>query len=192
MKNIFHLLLLFLCVFQISSFARAEAILGLDYMLFTDKSTVEANTSTTSSKSMYLINVQFGVGQKKSFFIGWALYNVGTKDEVNLGKSNYSTQDMGPSFRYQFGHGGLYFVNFVYGIQTKTAYDSGGTADSWLGTNYLLQFGVSPEISESFSVSFAYNMFTGAAKTKVVSSVQTDVSYSKALMAPTLGLIYKW
>ena len=141
---------------------------------------------------MYLINVQFGVGQKKSFFIGWALYNVGTKDEVNLGKSNYSTQDMGPSFRYQFGHGGLYFVNFVYGIQTKTAYDSGGTADSWLGTNYLLQFGVSPEISESFSVSFAYNMFTGAAKTKVVSSVQTDVSYSKALMAPTLGLIYKW
>ncbi len=192
MKNTSFLFIFVLSFILISPLAKAEAILGLDYILFTDKNTVESTTSSASSKTMYLINVQFGVGQKKSFFIGWALYNVGTKDDVNSQKSNYSTQDMGPSFRYEFGHGGLYFINFVYGIQTKTAYDSGGTADAWLGTNYLLQFGVSPEISESFSVSFAYNMFTGTAKTKVVSSVQTDVSYSKAFMAPTLGLIYKW
>ena len=176
----------------LSSFAKAEALIGLDYILFTDKNTVESNTSASSSKSMYLFNVQFAINSKKSLRIGWALYSVTTVDEVNNQKSNYTTQDMGPSIRYEFGHAGLYYVNFVYGIQVKTTYDSGSTSQTWLGTNYLTQFGVSPEISDSFSVNFAFNYFSGAATTKVVTTTQTDVSYSKAFMTPTVGLTYKW
>lgn len=183
---------IFLLFFLLSARAKTEALIGLDYILFTDKNTVEATTSATSSKSMYLFNVQFSINQKKNFYFGWALYNVATKDDVNQQISNYSTQDMGPSLRYDFGRSGLYFFNFVYGIQTKTAYDSGGTAEDWLGTNYLAQLGVNPEISENFYVSFAFNFFNGAAKTKVVSAAQTSVSYTKAFMTPTVGVSYKW
>lgn len=178
--------------FIFSSMAKADALIGFDYILFTDKTTVETSTSAASAKTMYLINIQFTVNQRKSLFVGWGLYNVATKDEVNQQESNYATQDMGPSLRYEFGRSGLYFINFVYGIRTVTTYDSGGTAESWLGTNYLAQLGVNPAISENFYISFAFNFFTGAAITKVVSSVQTDVSYSKAFMTPTVGMNYKW
>jgi hypothetical protein len=175
-----------------SSFVKAEALIGLDYILFTDINTVESDTSATSSKSMYLFNVQFSINSKKNLRIGWALYSVTTSDEVNNQQSNYATQDMGPSIRYEFGRSGLYYVNFVYGIQVKTTYDSGSTSQTWLGTNYLAQVGVAPEISDSFAVNFAFNFFNGAAITKVVTTTQTDVSYSKAFMTPTVGLTYKW
>jgi len=180
-----------LCFF-VSTFANATALLGLDYILFTDKSTVETTTSATSAKSMYVFNIGFTINQKKSVYLGWSLYNVTSKDEVNEQKSNYSTQDMGPSLRYEFGRGGLYYINFIYGIRTTTNYDSGGTVEQWLGTNYLLQLGVSPEVAENFQVSFTFNYFSGSAAKKLVSDVQTSVSYSKAFMTPTVGFNYKW
>jgi hypothetical protein len=176
----------------IGSLSHADALLGLDYILFTDKNTVESDTSSTSSKTMYAFNVQFSINQKKNFYLGWALYNVTTKDDVNQQKSNYATADMGPSFRYEFGRSGLYFVNFIYGIRTQTTFDTGGISEQWLGTNYLMQFGVSPEISDNFLVSFAFNYFSGGSSKKVVSDVQTSVSYSKAFMTPTVGINYKW
>lgn len=182
---------LFFCIL-ISSLSQATALLSLDYILFTDKNTVEANTSTSSNKSMYVANLGFTINQKKNFYIGWTLYNVATKDDVNQQKSNYSTQDMGPSLRYEFGRSGLYFVNLVYGVRTQTNYDSGGTAEQWLGTNYLIQFGVTPEIAENFVVSFAFNYFSGSSAKKLVSDVQTSVSYSKAFMTPTIGIAYRW
>lgn len=141
---------------------------------------------------MYVFNLGFTINQKKSFYIGWSLYNVATKDEVNQQKSNYTTQDMGPSLRYEFGRSSMYFINFIYGIRTQTAYDSGGTAEQWLGTNYLLQLGVAPEIADGVQVSFAFNYFSGGAAKKLVSDVQTSVSYSKAFMTPTVGINYKW
>lgn len=182
---------LLLCILA-SSMTHAAAIFGLDYILFTDKNTVEATTSSSSNKSMYLMNLGFTINQRKTFYLGWALYNVTTKDDVNQQKSNYATQDMGPSLRYEFGRGGLYFVNLVYGIRTQTNFDSGGTAEQWLGTNYLFQIGVAPEISDSFVVSFAFNYFSGSSAKKLVSDVQTSVSYSKAFMTPTVGIAYKW
>jgi len=182
---------LVLCIF-ISSFSHAATFIGLDYILFTDKTTVETNTSATTSKTMYQANILFSITQKKTFYIGWGIYNVTTKDEVAQQKSNYATQDMGPSLRYEFGRGGLYFTNFTYGIRTKTTYDSGGASEEWLGTNYLLQLGVAPEVSENFVVSFAFNYFSGGAAKKVVSDTQTTVSYSKAFMTPTVGVAYKW
>ncbi|MBL7544113.1 MAG: hypothetical protein JNL11_09865 [Bdellovibrionaceae bacterium] len=182
---------LLLCLLT-SSLAPAAALMSIDYILFTDANTVETTTSTKSAKSMYAFNLQFSLNAKKNLYFGWSLYNVTTKDETNQQKSNYATQDMGPSIRYEMGRSGLYFINFIYGIKTKTSFDSGSTAEEWLGTNYLLQLGVNPEISENFNASFAFNYFSGAAKTRVVSNAQTDVSYSKAFMTPTIGLIYKW
>lgn len=190
MTYLFSKSILLLLLFSFT--ALSEVMIGLDYILFTDANTVEATTSTKSSKTLYSINLQFAINQKKSVFLGWALYNVATKDDVNQQQSNYATQDMGPSLRYIFGRRGLYFLNVVYGVQTKTAYDSGGTSENWLGTNTLLQLGVSPEVSENFFVNFSFNYFNGAAKTKVVSSTQTDVSYSKAFMTPTVGMSYRW
>lgn len=141
---------------------------------------------------MYAFNLAFTINQKKTLYLGWGLYNVASKDEVNQQKSNYSTQDMGPSLRYEFGRGALYFLNFIYGIRATTTYDSGGTAEQWLGTNYLLQLGVAPEVAEGFHVSFAFNYFNGSAAKKLVSDVQTSVSYSKSFITPTVGINYKW
>lgn len=141
---------------------------------------------------MYLANFLFTINQKKNVYLGWGLFNVTTKDEVNEQKSNYTTQDMGPSLRYEFGRSGLYYLNFVYGIRTKTTFDSGGDTEEWLTTNYLLQLGVAPELSESTVISFAFNYFSGGASKKVVNDTQTSVSYTKAFMAPTIGLAYKW
>tara|TARA_B110001454_G_C12723312_1_gene436626 strand:- start:41223 stop:41795 length:573 start_codon:yes stop_codon:yes gene_type:complete len=188
--GIFSKCLLF-CIL-ISSLSHASAILGLDYILFTDKNTVEANTSSSSNKSMYVFNLGFTINQKKSFYFGWSVYSVITKDETNNQFSNYTTQDMGPSFRYEFGRGGWYFLSFIYGIRTQTSFDTGGTEETWLGTNYLFQAGVSPELSESFHVVFAFNYFHGGSTKKLVSDTQTDVTYSKAFMTPTLGVTYKW
>lgn len=182
---------LLLCIL-ISSLSEAGALIGLDYILFTDRNTVETATSSSSNKSMYVFNVAFTINQKKSLYFGWSVYSVITKDETNNQFSNYTTQDMGPSFRYEFGRGGWYFLSFVYGIRTQTSFDTGGTAEEWLGTNYLFQAGVAPELSESFQVVFAFNYFSGGATKKLVSGVQTDVTYSKAFMTPTVGITYKW
>ena len=175
-----------------SASASASVLLGFDYILFTDKNDVTSTTSASSSKALYSFDIQFSINQKKSLYVGWSIYNVTTADEVNNEQSNYATQDMGPSVRYEFGRSGLYYLNFIYGIRTQTTYDSGGTSEDWLGTNYLVQVGVNPQISDSFFVSFAFNFFNGAAITKVVSSAQTDVSYSKTFITPTVGLVYKW
>lgn len=179
-------------LFLLSSYCFGSALVDLNYILFTDKNTVESTTSTNSSKSMYNICLAFSVDSKKSFYFGWGLYNVLTKDEVNQQQSNYSTQDMGPYLRYEFGRSKTFYTGLVYGIQTKTSYDSGSTAEEWLGTNYLIQLGVNPEVSDNLFVNFSFNYFSGSTKKKVVSSVQTDVSYSKAFMSPSIGLSYKW
>ncbi|OYZ23051.1 MAG: hypothetical protein B7Y39_06720 [Bdellovibrio sp. 28-41-41] len=51
---------LLLCIL-ISSLSEASALLGLDYILFTDRNTVETATSSSSSKSMYVFNVAFSI-----------------------------------------------------------------------------------------------------------------------------------
>lgn len=176
----------------LTSKAFSAALVDFNYVISTDKNTIEATTSTSMSKSLYNFCLAFTVDSKKSFYFGWGLYNVNTKDEVNQQQSNYTTQDMGPYFRYEFGRSKLYYLGLVYGIQTKTAYDSGGTSEEWLGTNYLIQFGANPEVTESLSVNFGFNYFSGSSNKKVVSSVQSEVSYSKAFMSPSIGLSYKW
>lgn len=172
--------------------AESAALIDLNYALSTDKNTIDSSYSTSISKSLYNICLAFTVDSKKSFYFGWGLYNVTTKDEVNQQKSNYTTQDMGPYFRYEFGRSKLYYLGIIYGIQAKTSYDSGGTAEEWLGTNYLIQLGVDPEITENMTANFSFNYFSGSTSKKVVSSVQTEVSYSKAFMSPSIGLSYKW
>lgn len=172
--------------------AVSAALVDFNYAMTTDKNTIDSTNSTSISKSLYNFCLAFSVDSKKSFYFGWGLYNVTTKDEVNQQKSNYTTQDMGPYLRYEFGKSKMYYLGLVYGIQAKTSYDSGGTAEEWLGTNYLLQFGVDPEISESMTANFSFNYFTGSTSKKVVSSVQSEVSYSKAFLSPSIGLTYKW
>ncbi|MCB0370711.1 MAG: hypothetical protein KDD45_15130 [Bdellovibrionales bacterium] len=187
LKTYYLILILFFCSNCFSS-----ALIDLNYIVFTDKNTVESNTSTSSSKSIYNICFAFSIDNKKTFYFGWGLYNVTTKDEVNQEQSNYVTQDMGPYFRYEFGRSKLYYFGIIYGIQTKTSFDTGGSSEDWLGTNYLVQLGVDPEVSDNLNVNFSLNYFSGASTTKVVSSVQTDVSYSKAFMSPSIGISYKW
>lgn len=183
---------LIILIIILASKGFSAALVDFNYVISTDKNTIEATTSTNMSKSLYNFCLAFTVDSKKSFYFGWGLYNVSTKDEVNQQQSNYTTQDMGPYLRYEFGRSKLYYFGLVYGIQTKTAYDSGGTAEEWLGTNYLIQFGANPEITENLSVNFGFNYFSGSSSKKVVSSVQTAVSYSKAFMSPSIGLSYKW
>lgn len=172
--------------------AQSAALIDFNYALSTDKNTIDSTNSTSISKSLYNFCIAFSLDSKKSFYFGWGLYNVATKDDVNQQKSNYTTQDMGPYFRYEFGKSKMYYLGLVYGIQAKTAFDSGGTAEEWLGTNYLIQLGVDPEISDSLTANFSFNYFSGSASKKVVSSVQSEVSYSKAFMSPSIGLTYKW
>lgn len=176
----------------VSIAARSAAIIQLDYILFTDKTTVDTSISGDSKKSLYNINILFSTNSKKTIYFGWGLYNVLTKDIVNNQEANYSTQDMGPSFRYEFSKNGLFYFGAIYGIRASTKFDTGGTAEEWLGTNYLLQLGVNPELNENFYVDFAFNYFSGSVNKKVVSSVQTEVTYTKAFMAPSIGLTYKW
>lgn len=185
-----HLILLILSLASMS--AESAALIDLNYALSTDKNTIDSSFSTNISKSLYNICLAFTVDSKKSFYFGWGLYNVTTKDDVNQQKSNYTTQDMGPYFRYEFGKSKMYYFGLVYGIQAKTSYDSGGTAEEWLGTNYLIQLGVDPEITDNMTANFSFNYFSGSASKKVVSSVQSEISYSKAFMSPSIGLSYKW
>lgn len=182
---------LILILLILSQKSMASALIDLNYIMFTDKNTVETDTSTTSSKSLYNVALGFSIDSKKSFYFGWGLYSVLTKDDVNQQKNNYSTQDMGPYFRYEFGKK-MYFFGLTYGIQTKTTFDTGGTSEEWLSTNYLVQLGINPEISDGFCVNFIFNYFSGSTKKKVISDVQTDVAYSKAFMSPSIGISYKW
>lgn len=181
-----------LFIFLSNYYCFSSALLNLDYILLTDKNTVETTTSSASTKSLYSFNLGFSIDNKKSFYFGWGLYSVITKSELSQQEANYTTQDMGPYFRYEFGRSQLVYAALTYGIQTKTAFNTGSADEDWLGTNYLLQVGVKPEISDSFTANFSLNYFTGSAKKKVVSSFESDVSYTKTFMCPSIGLAYKW
>lgn len=189
--NISFLFVLLSIIFTYQK-GQAEANASIDYITLSDKTTVDATYGTTSAKSSYSANVQFSINQRKTIFFGWGIYNVTTSDETNTQKLNYTTQDMGPSIRWFWGKGEIYFFNFIYGIQSKTSFNTGGTSEEWSGTNYLTQIGVSPSVSDSFKVSFSILYFIGSVSKKTLDSVQSNVSYSKAFMSPSIGLLYTW
>lgn len=172
--------------------SKAGILLQLDYITGNEGMTSVSGTSASTS-SYYNFNIAFDATSKKNLFLGWGVMSASTSQQVaGATAETFSSSDMGPSLRWEFGGGKNQALTLVYGIIGKGTYGLGGTTEAWTGTTYLIQYAVEPEINEMWRLGFSLNMYSGSFNKKVVSSVATDISYAKTMLFPMFGLIYRF
>lgn len=125
--------------------------------------------------------------------IGWYMLAVSSKENFppNVNQS-LTSSDMGPAVRLQIDRQKRFSLTLAYGIICKGNFNDGLTDESLTGESYLLKFAIEPEIADRYFIGVGLNYYVANYKTRVISSVQSDVSYKNTLIFPSLSFSYRY
>lgn len=186
MKKIFPLLLF---LFGIKSHAW---MVDLNSDLVTESFTTSSEQK--SSRQFFLLGFMGDLGryEKTYYYLGWGVISAATKDTNETAgiDQKFSTLDMGPIFRINFGSRALYSLTLVYALFAKGQLDTGSASEKITGSSYLAKFAIEPEINENFRLGFGLNYYAAQYSKSVTDSVETDVSYKTQRMFPSISLSF--
>ncbi len=146
---------------------------------------------TTSSSTNYFFNLGVLFNLDKRTWGGWNFSGI-SSSSTNTTTTTYSSQDTGPFLKWQFGKSEVFNFSFAYNIQSKATFSDGTTNETWSGTSYWLQWGISPEVREGLHIGFSLNYYGANYNKKVVNSTETAVSNTKTWIFPMFQLTKQW
>lgn len=150
------------------------------------------NTEQKSSRQFFMLGILGDLGryERTRYYLGWGVISAATKDTNDSAgvDQKFSTLDMGPIFRVNFGSRSLYSLTLVYALFAKGKLDTSGTEENITGTSYVAKFAIEPEITENFRLGFGLNYYAAQYSKSVTNSVETDVSYKTNRMFPSISL----
>lgn len=128
----------------------------------------------------------------KKWWIGWNVFSSQFETSMESNKSSYSSMDMGPSFKYEFGSDQVYFLKGTYHLNIESTVKIGTSTEKIQGSSYVVGFGVQPQIYDGVRLGVSLNYYSGSHSKKVVSSVQSTVSYSNSWIYPSINLGFQF
>lgn len=128
----------------------------------------------------------------KKWWIGWNVFSASFASTMENDKVNYSSTEMGPSFKYEWGSDQIYFFKGTYNLNIESTATIGSSAEKIQGSSYLVGFGVQPQINDSVRLGISFNYYSGSHAKKVVNNVQSTVSYSNSWIYPSINLSFQF
>lgn len=187
MKKMLRLWLFALC--STVSFRIHAAIIDANVFYFTDATS--AATDSSNAVTAYAFYLGFALDKKGNYLAGWNFASYSTTAEADPTTIEYSSTQMGPAFVAYLNKDQTWRVGLAYNLKTTADYDkTGSTAEEWRGTGISGDIGYQLHFSESFSLGIRLNYSQSTYSEKVVGAVKTDVSYTKNLIYPSLGLTF--
>lgn len=181
-------LLIFQFLLLASVAARAEAVVDINYFMFTD--TMKYSGTYSSSKTNY--NLAVVVDVSKKIYIGWNIFGMTVSDKISSPSvtQKYAAADMGPCFRWKIDSKKMYSLNFAYLLSSTTTFTNSSTTEKWRGVPMLVRFSIEPEISEKMHMGLSLGYYMMSATEKVVTNTTSTVSYSRNWIYPSFSLSY--
>lgn len=128
----------------------------------------------------------------KKWWIGWNVFSASFASTMEAEKVNYSSTEMGPSFKYEFGSDQIYFFKGTYNLNIESTATIGTDAEKIQGSSFNVGFGVQPQIYDGVRLGISLNYYSGSHTKKVVSSVQSTVSYTNTWIYPSVNLGFQF
>lgn len=161
----------------------------LDFNAFYLTDTLKESATTKDNKTIYSGFVGFGLDKKKSFNVGWSYSSFTTIYKDSTTKKTYKSTQMGPGFVWFLDKDAHWRLGFSYNLSTDATYQlTGSTKEEWSGTSSNADFGYQIAVSESFMLGMRLNYSVTTIKSKLIDNTQTNVTYRKTLIYPSIGM----
>jgi hypothetical protein len=181
MRNAFLTLIL---ITLLTSVGQAKLLLEAGAGYFSDA--ITTSTSDTSTKLVYNVGVLFSIN--KGFWGGWSYAGLSYDKMAASTTTQLIGYGTGPYLKYQFGRGRSYSISMAYNILNTATYTGGSSSETWSGTSYNLQFAAMPELREGLNVGVTFNYYSATYSKRVIGSTESNISYTRAWIYPTISM----
>ncbi|MEK6556661.1 MAG: hypothetical protein AABZ31_15535 [Bdellovibrionota bacterium] len=165
------------------------AVIDMNVFYFTD--TTSGETDSSHSVTAYAFYFGFSIDKKGRYVAGWnyASYTTATEDDATT--IDYSSTQMGPAFIIYLDRDHNWRLGLAYNLETNATYERTGAAEEeWRGTGIAADIGYQFYFSEMFSLGARLNYQQSSYSETVTDTTKEDVSYSKDLIYPSMGLSF--
>ncbi len=182
--------LVFILFFVIQVFAETQ--LGVGASLVQDQDTL--SSQNISHSYFYDASVFLTLGGSKRLYLGISYVNVSTYlPNATTLSTNQIASSVFVGLRYTFPTSELMAISIMTSPMAQTNYVSGdGTSTLWSGTAILVKAGIYPPISATISIAVEGNYYSATYNTKSSGSASTAAGFSRTLIAPTIGIQYRY
>ncbi len=167
--------------------AHAGIVLDVNTFYFTDA--LKTTTTDTYSTTAYAGFVGFNVDKKGLYQIGWNYASYASTNKMATSTVDFSSSQMGPGFIIYFDKDRTIRLGFAYNLETKASYKkTGSTEEDWDGTALSGDLGYQIRVSDGFAFGLRLNYSSTTIATKLVGTTQTDVSYGRNIIYPSISI----
>lgn len=185
----FYFLLLF-SLFGIN--AESAVFAEANGLYLTD--TFKNSSDASYSKSFYMLDVFANLENKKKWYAGLHVDQINFSENPTTSTSyTLTSTNLGIMFLYLLDKDGTFSVSAGYSLVANGTYQATGASELKLsGSNYWVTLGVMPQVAENLYMGLRWAYYVVSYNKSTVGSTATDVSYSRTLMMPLLGISWRY
>lgn len=166
----------------------SQAVIVLDTDVFYFNDALSGSSDSNTNRLMYHFFLGFSLDRKDRLQLGWS-YTKHTNDDETSSTLNYSSTQMGPGLLYYLNKRRTWRLGVYYHLKTDGTFQiTGSAAEEWRGTAYGADLGYQLWTSQSLSFAARLNYSTATYNESFQSSAKTDVSYTRTMIYPSLGM----
>jgi hypothetical protein len=163
------------------------AYLDLNFLSFSD--TLKTSSTTGISRSSYDVGIGVLMGKAENWI--WAL-NIGGgnfADKAAATDVTFKFTDLGMKVGYFWNKQKSWFCTLSYNIESKAKYNDGSGEVELRGTSIKADLGYAYWPVETVGLAMKVLYYAPTFKESIAANAITNVSYSRTLLYPSIGLI---
>lgn len=190
MRTLFSIIFSFVALVAILTCPqRGQAQVVLDANSFYYSDALTTSSSANVNRLFYNLFLGFALDKKAFYQLGWSYANFSATDEDGTTSREYSSTQMGPGFIFYLDKARTWRVGLYYHLKVEGEYAVTGSAtQEWRGSAYAGDIGYQVLLGPSLSMAARINYSSSAFNESFESTTKTDISYSRALIYPSLAL----
>lgn len=165
----------------------------VDFNVYYLSDTLSTTTDDTVNHTIYSAFIGFALDKKAYFNLGWNYGTYSTETQAGTTKKTYNSTQMGPGMLIYFDKDHQWVLGFSYNLSIEGTYKNGtATEQKWDGTAMAGFFGAQFLVGDFVFVGARLNYSSTSYTEKVVGSTLTEVSYTKSMIYPSIGLAFEF
>lgn len=182
--------LIFISVWFVSTHCVAGVFAEFNGYLATDSFTTTG--SATTSRSFYALDIYANLEKKNRIFAGFHVDQISFSDGDGTTTRTLTGMNMGPMFLVAINKDQTYTLSAGYLLKATGAYNNGATSSDLTGTGMFAVLSMMPEFAENWFGGLKLNYYSLSYTKSSVGTTAEDVSYTRTLMFPSIGLAWRY
>ncbi len=166
-------------------------VFDINTFYFSDS--LKTSDSSTTSRTFYNLFLGFSLDKKDRYQVGWSYASFSTSDKAGDFNQTYSSTQMGPGFLWYLDKRRQWRLGLYYHLKVDGKYKTtGSVAEELRGSAFAADFGYQIPMTESFSLAIRLNYSSTSYNESFEEDTKTDVSYSRGIIYPSIGLNFEF